>query len=44
MNIDDFIREVVAAVNFYSLRAEILARTKNAVKIRVPISENIYIQ
>ncbi len=44
MNIDDFIREVEAAANFYSLKVEILARTKNAVKVRVLVTENIYIQ
>ncbi len=44
MNLDDFIEEVKSAANNYSLKVEILARTKNAVKIKVNINENIYIQ
>jgi len=40
----DFIKEVETVAKLYSLRAEILARTKNAVKVKVPITENIYIQ
>ena len=28
----------------YSLKVETLARTKNAVKIRIPVTENVYIQ
>jgi len=44
MTIKDFIKEVETVVKLYSLRAEILARTKNAVKVKVPITENIYIQ
>jgi len=44
MNIDDFIREVEAAASLYSLKVEILARTENAVKVRVPVTENTYIQ
>ena len=44
MTIKDFIKEVETVAKLYSLRAEILARTKNAVKVKVPITENIYIQ
>ena len=44
MNLDEFIEEVKNAADLYSLKIEILARTKNAVKIKVPITENIYIQ
>ncbi|WP_456328362.1 hypothetical protein [Archaeoglobus sp.] len=44
MSIDEFIEEVKNVANTYSLKVEILARTKNAIKIRVPITENIYIQ
>ena len=44
MNLDDFIEEVKSAANNYSLKVEIVARTKNAVKIKVNINENIYIQ
>ncbi len=44
MNVDDFIEEVKTVANSYSLKVEILAKTKNAVKIRIPITENIYIQ
>ncbi len=41
MSIDEFIEEVKNVANTYSLKVEILARTKNAIKIRVPITENI---
>ena len=41
---DEFIKEVNEVAKLYTLKVEILARTKNAVKIRVPITENIYIQ
>lgn len=44
MSIDDFIKEVESATSYYLLKVEILAKTKNAVKIKVPITENIYIQ
>ncbi len=44
MSIDDFIKEVESAASYYLLKVEILAKTKNAVKIKVPITENIYIQ
>ena len=44
MTIDEFIKEVESIANYYSLKVEILAKTNNAVKIKVPITENIYIQ
>jgi len=44
MTIKNFIKKVETVAKLYSLRAEILARTKNAVKVKVPITENIYIQ
>ena len=35
MSIDDFIKEVESAASYYLLKVEILAKTKNAVKIKV---------
>ena len=43
MNLDEFIEDVKNIADLYSLKIEILARTKNAVKIKVPVTENIYI-
>jgi hypothetical protein len=44
MIIEEFIKEVENVAKLYSLKLEILAKTKNAVKIKVSVTENIYIQ
>jgi len=44
MIIEEFIKEVENVAKLYSLKVEILAKTKNAVKIKVSVTENIYIQ
>lgn len=38
MKLDDFIQEVVKVTQLYSLKAKIIAKTENAVKIKVPVS------
>ncbi len=44
MNLDEFIEEVKKVAGLYSLKVDVLARTKNAVKVRIPVTENTYIQ
>lgn len=44
MKIEAFIEAVEAAASKYALRIIILARTANAVKMRLEISENIFVQ
>ncbi|WP_202318834.1 hypothetical protein [Archaeoglobus neptunius] len=44
MNLDEFIEDVKKVAGLYSLKVEVLARTKNAVKVRIPVTENTYIQ
>jgi len=41
---NDFIKDVRSAANYYSLKIEILAKTKSVVKIKIPITKNVYIQ
>ncbi len=42
--IDEFIKEVEESAKNFSLKIEVVAKTKNAVKIKVQITENIYLQ
>lgn len=44
MSLDGFAAEVEAAAQKYALKMEILAKTKNAIKIRLGISESIAVQ
>ena len=44
MTIEEFIKEAENVAKLHSLRVETLAKTKNAVKIKILITENIYIQ
>ncbi|RZN32275.1 MAG: hypothetical protein EF813_11940 [Methanosarcinales archaeon] len=44
MNLDEIIECVESASAEYSLKVDILARTKNAVKIRLKISQIIFVQ
>lgn len=44
MNLSDFVEALEKAASKYLTRARILAKTDNAIKARIEISENIYIQ
>lgn len=44
MNLNEFIECVESASAEYSLKVDVLARTKNAVKIRLEISPTIFVQ
>ncbi|ODS42780.1 MAG: hypothetical protein MSIBF_05700 [Candidatus Altiarchaeales archaeon IMC4] len=44
MRLNEFIDSVNAAANKFFLRVEILAKTENAVKIRINLSGNIFLQ
>ncbi|MEA1998767.1 MAG: hypothetical protein U9N61_05520 [Euryarchaeota archaeon] len=44
MNLNEFIKYIESASIEYSLKADILARTENAVKIRLEISPTIFVQ
>jgi hypothetical protein len=44
MNLNEFIKYVESASAEYSLKFSILARTENAVKIRLEISPTIFVQ
>src|SRR5574341_1584269 len=44
MRIADFIDSLESAASKYSLKPRILIKTENAVKARIEISNNIYIQ
>ncbi len=44
MNLNEFIKYVESASADYSLKVNILARTENAVKIRLEISPTIFVQ
>ncbi len=44
MNLNEFIKYVKSASIEYSLKADILARTENAVKIRLEVSPTIFVQ
>ncbi len=42
--IDEFVKEVEKSAKNFSLKIEVVAKTKNAVKIKVQTTENIYLQ
>lgn len=44
MKLAEFIEELEKAASKYGSRLRILAKTENAVKARIEISENIYVQ
>ena len=44
MNLNEFIEYVESAAAEYSLKVDVLARTENAVKIRLEISPTIFVQ
>jgi len=44
MNLNEFIEYTKSAAAEYSLKADVLARTKNAIKIRLEISPIIFVQ
>jgi hypothetical protein len=44
MKLAEFIKALEKAASKYSSRLRILAKTENAVKARIEISENIYVQ
>ncbi len=44
MNLADFIFALEKAASKYSLKPRVLIRTNNAVKARIEISDNIYVQ
>jgi len=44
MNLNEFIEYVESAAAEYSLKVDVLARTENAVKIRLEITPTIFVQ
>jgi hypothetical protein len=44
MSLDRFVAEAEAAAQMYALKIDIVAKTKNAIKIKLAISESIAVQ
>ena len=44
MSLDGFVAEAEAAAQMYALKIDIVAKTKNAIKIKLNISESIAVQ
>ena len=44
MSLDRFVAEAEAAAQMYALKIDIVAKTKNAIKIKLNISESIAVQ